>query len=74
MHEVLVSEEEMCRANEMENHFLISNELMVKQVQNPTKKEVKEYSSDLVHRMSEIELMKLLESEGWFLRKVKNAL
>lgn len=74
MHEVLISEEEMWRADEMEKHFLISNWLMVQRMQNPTNDVVKEYSSDSVHRMSEIELMILLESEGWFLREAKTGL
>ncbi|GAF99568.1 unnamed protein product, partial [marine sediment metagenome] len=74
MHEVLISEEEMWRANEMEEHLLISSWSTAQRMQNPTNDVIKEYSSDSVHRMSEIELMALLESEGWFSREAKNGL
>lgn len=65
MHEVLVSEEEMWRASEFEDHFLIPSWEKSQEVSGLAVKELKEYSSEGVHRLSDEEVMNLLISDGW---------
>ncbi len=66
MHEVLVSEEEMVRANELDDHFLVPPFSATANSEEVTLGPVTEYSSDQVHQLSQDELFQLLESDGWF--------
>lgn len=64
-HEVLVSEEEMWRAKEMENHFLIPS--WAKSQSHPGIKEgkIEEYSSGIVEMLTDEALMEMLIADGW---------
>lgn len=64
MHEVLVSEEEMWRAEEFDDYFLIPP--WSRASYEGLDKEVREYASDVTHIMDEGEIHALLEKEGWF--------
>jgi UDP-N-acetylglucosamine 4,6-dehydratase/5-epimerase len=66
MHEVLVSEEEVWRSTELEEYFLIPSWAKSQAKQTPEKIEVREYSSDRTHRLSESEILAMLEIDGWF--------
>jgi len=65
MHEVLVSEEEMWRATEFEEHFQIPS--WAKSLDKPgiTQGPFLEYASDGVHLLDDAELMELLRLDGW---------
>lgn len=66
MHEVLVSEEEMWRATELERHYLIPS-WAKSQAQAPRKNvKVCEYSSAGTHQLTRKEICAMLESDGWF--------
>jgi UDP-N-acetylglucosamine 4,6-dehydratase len=66
MHEVLVSEEEMWRATELENHFVIPSWARSQSKEAPKNGEVREYSSAGVHRLSVEDLLKMFDADGWF--------
>ena len=68
MHEVLVSEEEMWRANEMDEYFHIPGWATPESERGPTREEISEYSSDQTHRMSLGEIMEMLKVDGWVSR------
>jgi len=66
MHEVLVSEEEMWRATELENHFLIPSWAKSQEKKTPERMQVSEYSSAGTHRLTQKEIYAMLESDGWY--------
>jgi UDP-glucose 4-epimerase len=66
MHEVLVSEEEMWRATELKNHYLIPSWAKSQDKETPKKFQVSEYASSGTHRLTENEIYTMLESDGWF--------
>lgn len=68
MHEILVSEEEMWRVRELDDYFVIPSWAISQGMAGPTANRVDEYSSERVHRLSQEELLALLESDGWFER------
>jgi len=68
MHEVLVSEEEMWRATELEEHFVIPTWTKTGRQHGPTEGAMGEYSSNGARRLSDEELLGLLDSQGWFSR------
>lgn len=65
MHEVLVSEEEMWRATEMEEYFQIPS--WAKSLEKPglTQGPFPEYASNDVHLLDDDELLDLLRLDGW---------
>lgn len=64
IHEVLVSEEEMLRAVELDEYYLIRSQ--VQKTGGPQKQEnLHEYTSYNTHRLSDEELLSLLAEEGW---------
>jgi UDP-N-acetylglucosamine 4,6-dehydratase len=71
MHEVLVSEEEMWRATEFEEHFLIPSWSQSQAKEGPREGAFTEYSSENVPRLTRSELLEMLESDGWFGDPVK---
>jgi len=66
LHEVLVSEEEMWRATELENHFLISSWADPQGRKSSGGPRASEYSSFDARRLSQDEIVAMLEAEGWF--------
>ena len=66
MHEVLVSEEEMWRAREHENFFVIASGYARDGNPGPTSGAAREYSSDTTSRLSIPALTSLLREDGWF--------
>jgi len=72
MHEVLVSEEEMWRATELEKYYLIPSWAKSQDKTFPEKLEVTEYSSAGTHRLTHEEIYSMLESDGWFGPDAKN--
>jgi UDP-N-acetylglucosamine 4,6-dehydratase/5-epimerase len=65
IHEVLVSEEEMWRADELDQYYRISNWASLEEQQSPQKTEVEEYSSDRTYQMSVREILEMLREDGW---------
>ena len=65
IHEVLVSEEEMWRANEMDEYFQIPGWAIPEEERGPKRKEAREYSSDQTHQMSGDEILAMLRDDGW---------
>lgn len=65
MHEVLVSEEEMWRATEFEEHFMIPSWAQSQDKPGITEGPFNEYSSENVHRLSDEEIRAMLCSDGW---------
>ncbi len=65
MHEVLVSEEEMWRASELEDHYVIPS--WAKSLDKPgvTDGPFSEYASNNVHLLGDSELLDLLRLDGW---------
>jgi UDP-N-acetylglucosamine 4,6-dehydratase len=65
MHEVLVSEEEMWRATELEEHFLIPS--WAKSLDKPgvTQAPFTEFASNNVHFLDDNELLDMLCEDGW---------
>jgi UDP-glucose 4-epimerase len=65
MHEVLVSEEEMWRATELEEHYLIPN--WARSQDKPGQKEgpIGEYASNGTWQLTDEQVLKMLESDGW---------
>ena len=72
MHEVLVSEEEMWRAKELDEHFLIPTWVEEFQKPGPRSGPFPEYSSNGVHQLTDDELWDLLESDGWFVPTIRD--
>lgn len=66
MHEVLVSEEEMWRSTELDEYYLIPSWAKSQAKEPPAKVNVTEYSSDRTHRLTEDEILAMLEADGWF--------
>ena len=66
MHEVLVSEEEMWRASEFDDYFMIPTFGKSLAEKGPSEGPFSEYSSDSVEMLSVDELAAMLDSEGWF--------
>ncbi len=66
MHEVLVSEEEMWRATELDNHYIIPSWAKSQNKETPENIQVSEYSSAGTHRLTHDEILAMLESDGWF--------
>ena len=66
MYEVLVSEEEMWRAKEQDEYFIIPSWERSYQKLGPTKEPFKEYASNKVHIMSEDEIFNMFQRDGWF--------
>ena len=66
MHEVLVSEEEMWRATELKNHFIIPSWAKSQDKDAPKAGEISEYSSAGVHQLSQDEIYSMSASDGWF--------
>ncbi|MFH1780309.1 MAG: UDP-N-acetylglucosamine 4,6-dehydratase family protein [Candidatus Micrarchaeota archaeon] len=64
IHEVLVSEEEMARAEETENHFIIHKYENAASL--PPKKNIQEYASNNTHMMSDEEIRDRLTELGIF--------
>lgn len=65
MHEVLVSEEEMWRAKELDEYFHIPGWATLEDEYGPKRTEVQEYSSDRTHQMSIQEILNMLKTDGW---------
>ena len=65
VHEVLVSEEEMWRAEEREEYFRIPGWAVPEDKHGPKGAEVREYSSDRTHQMSIEEILEMLKTDGW---------
>lgn len=65
MHEVLVSEEEMWRATEMDDYFLIPS--WAKSAGKPgiQEGEFPEYASNGTHQLTDEELLDMLKLDGW---------
>jgi UDP-N-acetylglucosamine 4,6-dehydratase len=66
MHEVLVSEEEMWRATEFEQYYLIPSWAKSQDKKTSENINVSEYSSAGTHRLTHDEIFTMLESDGWF--------
>lgn len=66
MHEVLVSEEEMWRATEMEQHYLIPSWAKSQDKEGTGNIKVSEYSSSGAHQLTQDEILQMLEADGWF--------
>jgi UDP-N-acetylglucosamine 4,6-dehydratase len=66
MHEVLVSEEEMWRATEMERYYLIPSWAKSQHKETPEKFQVSEYASNGTHQLTQNEILNMLEADGWF--------
>lgn len=66
MHEVLVSEEEMWRATELKDYFVIPSWARSQDKKTPKEGPVSEYSSAGTHLLTRKEILTLLESDGWF--------
>jgi UDP-N-acetylglucosamine 4,6-dehydratase len=66
MHEVLVSEEEMWRATELAKYYLIPSWAKSQNKKTPKKVNVSEYSSANTHRLTQDEILTMLEADGWF--------
>ncbi len=65
MHEVLISEEEMWRAEEFDEHFLIPSWFNSQSKIGTREGAFSEYSSADVHMLTRDELLNMLESDGW---------
>ncbi len=65
MHEVLVSEEEMWRATELEDHFLIPSWAKSADKHGINEGPISEYASNNVHLLNDTELLDLLRLDGW---------
>jgi UDP-glucose 4-epimerase len=66
MHEVLVSEEEMWRATELPDYYLIPSWAKSQEKQATGKVNVSEYSSAVTHQLTHDEICTMLEADGWF--------
>ena len=66
LHEVLVSEEEMWRATELENYFLIPSWAKSQNKGTLANMKISEYSSEGAYRLSQEEILAMLDTDGWF--------
>jgi UDP-N-acetylglucosamine 4,6-dehydratase len=66
MHEVLVSEEEMWRATELENYYLIPSWAKSQHKKSAEQLQVSEYASNNTHQLSQPEICEMLDADGWF--------
>ena len=66
MHEVLVSEEEMWRATELERYYLIPSWAKSQAKEGTGNIKVSEYSSAGTHQLTQDEILIMLEADGWF--------
>ncbi len=66
MHEILVSEEEMWRATELERYYIIPSWAKSQDKKTSENVHVSEYSSAGTHRLTQEEILKMLEADGWF--------
>lgn len=66
MHEVLVSEEEMWRATELERHYIIPSWAKSQGKETPAKLTISEYASNGTHMLTGSEILEMLASDGWF--------
>lgn len=66
MHEVLVSEEEMWRATERGDYYLIPSWAKSQSKAGAKNVKVSEYSSDVTHQLTRAEMLRMLEADGWF--------
>ena len=66
LHEVLVSEEEMWRAQELDQHYLIPAWWKSDHQQAEVEGDLNEYASDSFPLLSRSELDELLAKDGWF--------
>jgi len=66
LHEVLVSEEEMWRATELKQHFLIPSWAKSQTKHKSTDAPLGEYTSGNARLLTREEILKMLESDGWF--------
>ncbi len=66
LHEVLVSEEEMWRATELDNYYLIPSWAKSQDQAPPNNVNLTEYSSEDTHRLSQEEIHAMLDADGWF--------
>lgn len=66
LHEVLVSEEEMWRAEQREQHFLVPAWRKSEQAQSRVGTDLPEYASNTYPVLSREELYELLKRDGWF--------
>jgi len=69
-HEVLVSEEEMWRARELDNHFLIPSWAKSQATPGIKDGKVEEYSSSCVDMLTDEALMEMLIEDGWVARNL----
>lgn len=69
MHEVLVSEEEMWRARESKNYYIIPSWTGAQKNAGPKKGALHEYASNSVYQLTEEELFSMLRKDGWFDKK-----
>ena len=72
MHEVLVSEEEMWRATELENHFLIPSWAKSQGKEGVQNIQVSEYSSAGTRILTREEIIAMLDADGWFGRNAES--
>lgn len=72
LHEVLVSEEEMWRAQERDVHYLIPAWRRNGQQQSAGGSELSEYASDTFPLLTRTELYGLIESDGWFANSTRS--
>lgn len=66
MHEVLVSEEEMWRATELENHYIIPSWAKFQEKEGSKNIQLSEYTSAGTHQLTQDEIYAMLKSDGWF--------
>jgi UDP-glucose 4-epimerase len=66
MHEVLVSEEEMWRATELKDYFIVPSWARSQDKSTPKEGPVSEYSSAGTHLLTRKEILAMLRSDGWF--------
>jgi UDP-N-acetylglucosamine 4,6-dehydratase len=69
MHEVLVSEEEMWRAHESKDYYIIPSWARSQKSAGPKRGAFPEYASNSVHQLGEDELFVMLKGDGWFDKK-----
>jgi UDP-glucose 4-epimerase len=66
MHEVLVSEEEMWRATELERYYLVPSWAKSQDKATAETLQMGEYSSAGTHQLTQEEILTMLQSDGWF--------
>jgi FlaA1/EpsC-like NDP-sugar epimerase len=66
MNEVLVSEEEMWRATELENYYIIPSWAKSQDKEGTNGINISEYTSAVTHQLTQEEILEMLEADGWF--------